>query len=159
MQISVTCRVWSRVWLTYWVLVFEYLNEPWSVFHYFPSGAVACFVQQFLALSAWWWQFCFMLWYFTELKQPQTLPKKKPSWTRGVLLKEFLWPFPTERVHVYLGLPTVQDAQGVAGMPQGTKALPLDAKIESESRVALYIKVNFDAFSFHLLGDNFLITH
>ena len=37
---------------SYLVLVFETLNELWSVFHYSPSGAAACFVQQFLVILA-----------------------------------------------------------------------------------------------------------
>lgn len=78
----------------YLVLAFEYLNELWSAFHYSPSGAVACFVQQFLVILAWRWLFCFMLPYFTEWKLPQPPRKKEQSWKREVTLKEFSMTLP-----------------------------------------------------------------
>lgn len=62
---------------SYFVLVFEYLNELWCVFHYSPSGAVARFVQQFLVILARWWLFCCRLSYNTEWKLMQPPPKKE----------------------------------------------------------------------------------
>ena len=73
----------------YWVWVFEWLNELWSVSHYSPSGAVACFLLQFLVIWACWWLFCFMLPYYTEWKLPQPPPKKEKSWKWEAMLKEF----------------------------------------------------------------------
>lgn len=45
-QTSVTCTIYNVV------VVFEHGNEPWSVFHYIPSGVIDHFIQQFLAISA-----------------------------------------------------------------------------------------------------------
>lgn len=78
---------------SYFVLVFESLNEFWSVSHYSPSGAVVHFVWQFLVILAQRWLFCFMLMYYIDWKLPVHLPpKKQQSWKGRIYGKSFLYP-------------------------------------------------------------------
>lgn len=144
---------------SYWVPVFEWLNELRSVFHYSPSGAAACFVHQFLVIRACWWLFCFMRPYYTEWKLPQPPPKKEQSWKRGVMLKEFPEsPSTIERVCLSgPAYPTDLENLGRRGwggcMTQcGREQQPFFRMLRYRKypKLVYYLKINFDAFSFHL---------
>lgn len=138
----------------YWVRVFEWLNELWSVSHYSPSGAVACFLLQFLVIWACWWLFCFMLPYYTEWKLPQPPPKKKKILKmRGYVERVPRDPF-QNRVSVFIWacLPYGLRGSGWGVTQCGREQQPFFRMLRYRKYLKLvyYLKINSDAFSFHL---------